>query len=144
MTETAKMAHVVLPAASFVEKEGTYTNLERRVQRLNPLRPPVHESKSDFDIFSRAPAYARMPCCRLETPEAVFKEISTSEPQLSGHSVWGTVAQRIPLPLFEWISERKGKVDPCGGSKVISGAKETQKPIRSFWFRSPLSFNPAF
>ena len=51
MTETAEMAHVVLPACSFVEKGGTFTNLERRVQKLNPLRPPLYQSKSDFDIF---------------------------------------------------------------------------------------------
>ncbi|MDI6765121.1 MAG: molybdopterin-dependent oxidoreductase, partial [Thermodesulfobacteriota bacterium] len=38
MTEAAKGAHVVLPACSFVEKSGTYTNLERRVQKLHPLR----------------------------------------------------------------------------------------------------------
>ena len=51
MTETAKMAHVVLPAASFAEKKGTYTNLERRVQKLNPVRSPAYGSKPDFDIF---------------------------------------------------------------------------------------------
>ena len=49
MTETAANAHVVLPACSFVEKGGTFTNLERRVQKLNPLCPPLYQSKSDFD-----------------------------------------------------------------------------------------------
>jgi formate dehydrogenase major subunit len=35
MTETAKMAHVILPAASFLEKSGTFTNGERRIQKVN-------------------------------------------------------------------------------------------------------------
>jgi predicted molibdopterin-dependent oxidoreductase YjgC len=75
MTETAKMAHVVLPAASFVEKGGTYTSLERRVQKLNPLRTPAHGSKSDFDIFLGLLRRLEVPISG-ETPEAVFSEIS--------------------------------------------------------------------
>ena len=83
MTETAKMAHVVLPACSFVEKEGTYTNLERRVQKLNPLRPPLHQSKSDFDIFL---SLLRLLECPVpgETPAAVFEEMSRDLPHYQG------------------------------------------------------------
>jgi len=74
MTETAQMAHVVLPACAFVEKGGTFTNLERRVQKFSPLRPPLHQSKSDFDIIL---SLLRLFECALpgETPEAVFEEI---------------------------------------------------------------------
>jgi predicted molibdopterin-dependent oxidoreductase YjgC len=75
MTETAEMAHVVLPACAFMEKGGTYTNLERRVQKLNPLRPPLHQSKSDFDIFLSLLHLLEYPIPG-ETPEAVFEEIS--------------------------------------------------------------------
>ncbi|NDJ52674.1 MAG: molybdopterin-dependent oxidoreductase [Chloroflexi bacterium] len=39
MSETAMLAHVVLPAASFMEKDGTFTNTERRVQLINPVIP---------------------------------------------------------------------------------------------------------
>jgi predicted molibdopterin-dependent oxidoreductase YjgC len=74
MTETAEMAHVVLPACSFVEKGGTFTNMERRVQKLNPLRPPLHQSKSDFDIFLSLLRLLEYPIPG-ETPEAVFEEI---------------------------------------------------------------------
>ena len=83
MTETAKMAHVVLPVASFVEKEGTYTNLERRVQKLNPLRSPAHGSKSDFDIFLDLLRRLEVPIS-WGTPEAVFSEISRQIPSYQG------------------------------------------------------------
>jgi len=79
LTETAKMAHVVLPACSFVEKGGTFTNLERRVQRLNPFRPPLHQSKSDFEIFLRLLKLLECPV-EGETPEAVFEEITKTIP----------------------------------------------------------------
>jgi predicted molibdopterin-dependent oxidoreductase YjgC len=69
------MAHVVLPACSFVEKSGTFTNLEHRVQRLNPLRSPVGQSKSDFHIFQQLLRLFECPDPG-STTEAVFQEIS--------------------------------------------------------------------
>jgi predicted molibdopterin-dependent oxidoreductase YjgC len=83
LTETAKMAHVVLPASAFVEKSGTYTNLERRVQKLNPLRPPRHQSKSDFEIFHSLLRLFECPAPG-ETPEAVFDEICRQIPHYRG------------------------------------------------------------
>ena len=50
LTETAQLAHVVLPAASFAEKDGTFTNTERRVQRVRKAIPPVGQSKADWEI----------------------------------------------------------------------------------------------
>src|SRR5207237_4878935 len=50
-TDTAKLAHVVLPATSFAEKEGTYTNTERRIQRINPALAPIGESRPDWQIL---------------------------------------------------------------------------------------------
>ncbi|MGI8588702.1 MAG: molybdopterin-dependent oxidoreductase [Chloroflexia bacterium] len=51
MNETAELAHVVLPASSFAEKDGTYTNTERRVQRVRKAREPVGLSRPDSRIF---------------------------------------------------------------------------------------------
>ncbi len=51
MSATAEMADVVLPAASYFEKEGTFTNGERRVQRVNKVVAPIGESKSDGQII---------------------------------------------------------------------------------------------
>jgi anaerobic selenocysteine-containing dehydrogenase len=50
-TPTSELAHLVLPAAIWGEKEGTYTNSERRVSKVNRAVNPPGEAKSDFDIF---------------------------------------------------------------------------------------------
>lgn len=51
LTETAEYADVVLPAASFAEKDGTFTNTERRVQRVRRAVKPRGASKPDWQIF---------------------------------------------------------------------------------------------
>ena len=51
MSETAKLADVVLPAASFLEKEGTFTNGERRIQRVNKAVPERLGTKADGQII---------------------------------------------------------------------------------------------
>jgi assimilatory nitrate reductase catalytic subunit len=50
-TPTAEFAHLVLPAAIWGEKEGTYTNSERRCSKVNKAVDPPGEAKSDFEIF---------------------------------------------------------------------------------------------
>jgi len=51
LNETAQMAHVVLPGVSFAEKEGTFTNTERRVQRVRPALPIRGEARRDLEII---------------------------------------------------------------------------------------------
>lgn len=51
LSETAKFADVVLPAASFAEKDGTFTNTERRIQRIRKAINPVGNSKADWEII---------------------------------------------------------------------------------------------
>lgn len=50
-TSTARSADVILPAASFAEKEGSFTNLERRIQKVNPAVPPPGIARADWQIF---------------------------------------------------------------------------------------------
>jgi anaerobic selenocysteine-containing dehydrogenase len=50
-TPTSHFAHLVLPAAIWGEKEGTYTNSERRISKVNAVVKPPAEAKADFDIF---------------------------------------------------------------------------------------------
>ena len=52
MTETAKLATVILPGASFLEKSGTFTNGERRIQRVNQVVEPIAGTKSDGQIIA--------------------------------------------------------------------------------------------
>jgi predicted molibdopterin-dependent oxidoreductase YjgC len=83
MTGAAKEAHALLPACSFIEKSGSYTNLGRRIQNLHPLRLPAGHSKSDFDILIELLRLLEVPL-QGETPEAIFGEISKTVPQYQG------------------------------------------------------------
>jgi formate dehydrogenase alpha subunit len=51
LTETAQYADVVLPATSYLERDGTVTNTERRIQRLNKVIEPVGQSRADWEII---------------------------------------------------------------------------------------------
>jgi predicted molibdopterin-dependent oxidoreductase YjgC len=51
MSPTAEIAHCVLPATSFVEKEGTMTNIEHRIQNLNQVIPPQGGAIPDWSIL---------------------------------------------------------------------------------------------
>jgi NADH-quinone oxidoreductase subunit G len=61
LTETARLADVVLPVQSFIEREGTFTSGERRVQRFYPVVPPFKGARPDFAI-------AALIAQRLEIP----------------------------------------------------------------------------
>ncbi len=121
MTETAKMAQVVLPACSFEEKGGTYTNLERRIQKLNPLRPPLHQSKSDFDIFLSLLRLLEFPVPG-ETPEAAFEEIGRALPNYRGIEDGGQWPNASPYLYANGF--------PMGKAKLITvnGGSTHQKP----------------
>ena len=60
-TPTTELADLVLPAAIWGEKEGTYTNSERRVSKVNAAVNPPGEARSDFDIFLGGRRTARLP-----------------------------------------------------------------------------------
>ena len=66
MTETAQLADVVLPAASFAEREGTFTNAERRVQRFRQARR-ADGARPDWQIFQGI-AQAVRAIMPVETP----------------------------------------------------------------------------
>lgn len=76
-TPTSELADLVLPAAIWGEKTGTYTNSERRVSKVNAALPPPGEARSDFDIFL---AVAEKLGCRQELfpswsePKDAFEE----------------------------------------------------------------------
>jgi formate dehydrogenase major subunit len=56
LSETAALADVVLPAAAFLEKDGTFTNFDRRVQRVRPALAPPGEARADFEIINSVAA----------------------------------------------------------------------------------------
>jgi len=113
MTETAKMAHVVLPASAFVEKSGTYTNLERRVQKLNPLRPPQNQSRPDFEIFLNLLRLLESPVPG-ETPEAIFEEICRQIPHYRGIQDGMQWPNNASYLYADGFPGRKAKLIPAG------------------------------
>ena len=74
LTETAALAHVVLPAASAMEKAGTFTNTEGHVQVVRPAIDPVGDSRPDWEILSALSVFIGAP---LEYGDAkeILKEI---------------------------------------------------------------------
>lgn len=87
LTETAKLADVVLPAASYVETDGTFTNGERRVQRTPQAVRPVGKSAPDWLILTHlAQAYApdRAAAWTANSAPALFAEITQAAPLYAG------------------------------------------------------------
>jgi NADH-quinone oxidoreductase subunit G len=76
MTETVKLAHVVLPAVHFGEKEGTYTNRRGRVQKLNAAVIPPGEALQDSEIFIRLLEGAGEKVS-YSTPGEIFRALSS-------------------------------------------------------------------
>jgi formate dehydrogenase major subunit len=83
MTETAKFASVILPAASFLEKSGTFTNAERRVQRVNAAVKPLEGTKPDGQILCEVLQRFGYPQADY-TPDGVLAEISRIVPFFKG------------------------------------------------------------
>ena len=75
MTETAKLAHVLLPAVHFGEKEGTYTNRKGRVQKLNAAVIPPDGALQDSEIFMQLLAAADE-AVRYTSPSEIFAAIA--------------------------------------------------------------------
>jgi NADH-quinone oxidoreductase chain G len=82
MTETAKKAHVVFPASSAMEKDGTFTNTEGNVQPVRKSIDPLGESLPDWEIVSALSVVMGVPMEYGEVKE-IFKEIRGIIPQYS-------------------------------------------------------------
>jgi len=84
MTETAQMAHMVLPGASFAEKDGTFTNTERRVQRVRQAIKPVGEAKEDWVIICELAKKMGASGFDFPSAKAVMEEINKLTPSYGG------------------------------------------------------------
>lgn len=83
MTETANLAHVVLPAASSAEREGTFTNTERCVQRVRQALPLVSQARPDWQIICELAERMGYPM-GYRSPEEIMEEISRLTPIYGG------------------------------------------------------------
>jgi formate dehydrogenase major subunit len=83
LSETAQLAHVVLPAACFAEKEGTFSNTERRVQRVRKAVDAPGKAKADWEIIAELSTKMGYPMT-YAAPEDIMKEINQLTPSYAG------------------------------------------------------------
>jgi predicted molibdopterin-dependent oxidoreductase YjgC len=83
LTETARFAHVVLPGVSFAEKDGTFTNTERRVQRVRKAVDAPGQARQDWEILCDLSTRLGWPMS-YAGPEAIFEEMAALTPSYSG------------------------------------------------------------
>lgn len=91
MNETGELADVILPSASFAEKDGTFTNSDRRVQRVRQALPAVGQSRPDWKILCnlalRLEDYLHVPVSagfEYANAEAIWEEMRALTPQFYG------------------------------------------------------------
>jgi formate dehydrogenase alpha subunit len=97
LTETAQLADVVLPAATFAEKEGTFTNTERRVQRVREVIKPVGDAKPDWWITCQIAKRLGGNGFDYSNPEQVMEDISSLVP-----SYHGITYERLDRGSLQW------------------------------------------
>jgi formate dehydrogenase alpha subunit len=111
LSETAQLAHVVLPAASSLEKDGTVTNTERRVQLIYPVLPPPGEALPDWQITcsiaelfdEKLGRERRADYWRFESATAIMDELTLVTPIYGGISYdrLGEVGLQWPCPTAD-------------------------------------------
>lgn len=84
LTESARYADVVLPAASFAEKDGTFTNTERRVQRVRKVIQPIGDSKPDWWITCEIAKRMGASGFEFDHPREIMDEINRVTPSYAG------------------------------------------------------------
>jgi formate dehydrogenase (NADP+) alpha subunit len=130
VNETAELADVILPASSYAEKEGTFTNTERRVQRVREALQPVGATKPDSTIIAGIGERLGVPL-PATLPKDIFDEIARVVPQYAGMTyarldMTEFVEDSIPMPAAVSYKQLKirslmwpctGRMDP--GSPVL-------------------------
>ena len=96
MTETAKYADVFLPAACYAEKDGTFTNTERRVQRVRKAVEPPTGCRPDWEIICDLSRRLGHPM-DFASPQEVFEEIRSLVPSYAGITY-----ERIEKTGLQW------------------------------------------
>ena len=126
MTETASMADIVLPTCSYAEKEGTFTNMSRHVQKVTPAVLPEGQSRPDSEIFADLAEALGKPFTHTSVAE-VQKEIEKAAPSYQGTFPGKQSAQWMPpesgsRPEFAITAEEAVEASPQGyPMKLIAG-----------------------
>ena len=124
--ETTQYAHLYLPAATWAEKEGVFTNTERRVNIVRKVTDAPGDSKSDFDIFNLLAKYfaGSEKMTFPEKPEGAFEEMKTLSKgrlvDISGMNHDLIEKQRgIQWPYTDEQAD-KGELPPSGGKRLYT------------------------
>jgi len=96
LSETAESADVVFAAVSVAEKDGTFTNTERRCMKVNKAIDPMGDTLNDWEIISRF-STAMGHEMNYQHPEEIFKEMTTVTPSYGGMSY-----ERLGLNGLQW------------------------------------------
>jgi formate dehydrogenase alpha subunit len=83
LSDTGELSHVVLPGASFAEKDGTFTNTERRVQRVRKAIDPIGNARADWQIISDLSNRLGYPM-NYASPKEIMDEIAALTPSYGG------------------------------------------------------------
>jgi formate dehydrogenase major subunit len=83
LTETSQIADVILPVASFAEKDGTFTNTERRVQRIRKAIEPPGEAKTDWEAICGISSKFGFPM-PYSSAQEIFEEVAKVTPSYAG------------------------------------------------------------
>ncbi|HZQ08379.1 MAG TPA: formate dehydrogenase subunit alpha [Anaerolineae bacterium] len=108
INETARYADVILPSASFAEKDGTFTNTDRRVQRVRKAFEPFGESRADWEIVCEVATkleqklgYAGRTYWGYEHPSELFAEMAELVPAYAGKSYRRLETERLQWPCLD-------------------------------------------
>ena len=133
-TETARRAHIVLPAAGWGEKDGTFTNTERRVQHLRAAVTPPGEAKPDWWIFDELAQRLGYSGMAYRGPQDIWNEVRRVAPANYGGMSYERLAN---LPGLCW---------PCPsedhpGTPILHAGGVFATPSRKAELK-PVLFNP--
>jgi NADH-quinone oxidoreductase chain G len=140
LTETGRMAHLVLPASGFAEKEGSFTNHEGRTQRVRRALEPVGESLPDWEIFSQLSAQIGYP---LDYGSA--GEITDEIGRVLG-STWGerTDGRVDPVVISRYLADVTGvelearyqpAAQPAAGRSFEQASEQGGAGSPTLWLR---------
>jgi assimilatory nitrate reductase catalytic subunit len=132
-TPTSRLADIVLPAAIWGEKDGTYTNSERRVSRVRRAVAPPGEARPDFDVFLEVADRLGMRdelFPKWKTPEDAFDEwTQVSAGRLCDYS--GITYARIDAAGGVQWPCATGTADPAGSPRLYTDARFPQPDGRA-------------
>jgi formate dehydrogenase major subunit len=124
LTETTKFAHLVLPGASFLEKDGTFTNLERRIQRIRKVVEPPNGILPDWRVVCEVSKRMGYPM-PYQHPSEIMDEVARLTPMFAGVS-YDRLDQHaglqwpVPTAMHEGTALMHQKTFPKGKAHFVA------------------------